>query len=189
LKHVLDKRIRLCLARLELLSYGAVANLNASGGKAKPTGGDKPGGWRGFEDVDEREVPHLRFRQAYEACETNPEREGVCEAAEATLKALTEPRRVEAKGESLEALKARILKDGQGWSVKDSAIHFRVTETFIRKTRAEGGRHIETGDPIKALTVEQMVVKGWSVRQVAAYTGWSVMTAQRRMAKAKESAA
>ena len=192
MRHVLDKRIRLVLARLELTqSYGGTQNLNASGAKGKPTGGDRPGGWRAYQapDGSEFEPPHLAYRWAYEECTSNEEREGVCEAAEAALKALTEPRKVEAKGESLEQLQARVLKDGRGWSVKDAALGFRVTESFIRKTRAEHGRHIETGDPIVAPSLAVMVEKGWPVRRVAEVMGWSVMTAHRRIAKFKESPA
>lgn len=190
MRHVLDRRIRLVLARLELLSYGAVASMDSSGGKGKPTGGDKPKGWRAYRDDDELEVPHIRFRVEYERAVDNVAREGVCEAAEAALKALTEPRKAQAKGETLAQLQARILKDGQGWSVKDAALGFRVTETFVRKVRAEGLRRLDDGRPLpsSSMSLAEMVEKGWAVRRVAEVMGWSVMTAQRRMAKEREKA-
>lgn len=75
MRHVLDKRMRLVLARMEVfLSYGTTQAFDKSGSRVKATGGDRPAG-------DSHPV-HELYRAMYNRCDRNSERQRVIDEAE-----------------------------------------------------------------------------------------------------------
>jgi hypothetical protein len=82
------------------------------------------------------------------------------------------PTRAAAAGETLEDLKARILREGQGWTPKEVALAMRVTPTLVRNVRTEAERDPEYGRPDGSLAHGLALLDaGLSIRQAAQITG------------------
>lgn len=92
MRHVLDQRMRLVLARMEVfLSYGTTQAFDKSGSRGKPSGGDRPAG-------DSAPV-HEFYAAMYNRCSTNAERENVILEAEQEFEKLKQqkpPENIEA---------------------------------------------------------------------------------------------
>ena len=48
-------------------------------------------------------------------------------------------------GETEAELEARVVREGEGWTVEQVAQHCRCTPTFARKARLKAGRSVTTG--------------------------------------------
>jgi hypothetical protein len=75
-------------------------------------------------------------------------------------------------GETLDDLKRRVLREGDGWRAKEVALAMRVTPTFVRHVRTEAERDPETGRPDRSLAHGlALLSQGCSLRQAAQITG------------------
>ena len=94
--------------------------------------------------------------------------------------------------ESMADLEVRVIRDGEGWTVEETAIHFRCTPTFVRRARLKAGANAKTGARGKdapALETshehcERLDEEGMSERQIALATKLSKSTVRRLLGRA-----
>ena len=193
----LDRQMRQILARMELLPHGSITNYSPTGvgGSADtkpPTGELRPPHehWkrRWLLAVERDEETEQR-----EATTITTHRSDVIEKAQADLDSYLKRTEGLVVGETEEQLEARIVREGDGWSVGEVAQHCRCTPTFIRKARLKAGVSIETGkqpDGLRADSVDQiahareLARNGLTERQIAFFTGASKSTIRRVLGKA-----
>lgn len=157
----LDQQMRSILANMELLAHGSTANWSPTGRSRGGSYGRPPG--------DER-PPHEYWRARWEravrddeewtieAMLTNCEevvkhRRGVIAKAQADLDSYRKRAEGEIVGETAGELEARVVCEGDGWTVADTALHCRCTTTFVRKARLKAGRSVVTGKAPKDLVI------------------------------------
>lgn len=126
--------MRQVLAELELTSNGVTSRLDGSGGGVLGSRPPVTGDW---------DPPHLRFRRMWEEARTDDERARVLAEARRELHDLTRPK-PRPRGETEAERDARLLEH-EGWSAKEVALAFRMTESQVRKVRLGHGRDPEWG--------------------------------------------
>jgi uncharacterized protein YhdP len=105
-------------------------------------------------------------------CATVEDGEIVLDRARAELESWRRRPEPPPAGESLDDLKARILREGQGWTPKEVALAMRVTPTLVRNVRTEAERDPEYGRPDGSLAHGLALLDaGCSIRQAAQITG------------------
>ncbi len=101
--------------------------------------------------------------------------------------------RIEVVPETQAELEARIIKDGEGWSVRDIAQSCRCTEKMVRKARERANVSADTGKPIVKRKPEAperlsealaMRKRGLTLKQIGAILHCDAATVQRDLAKA-----
>jgi hypothetical protein len=170
-------------AQLSVLPYGSTQNYNASGGKScEHPGGKRPAG--------ESHPEALKALEAWGEARWHEGRmRAVLQMMRDDLKHWKHSAKVVVKEETLVVLYRRIRDEGEGWAVADVARALKVTERQVRKARAEGGLHPETGkervmpaalspDQRKARVVE-LVGQGWKAKNVAMHLGVAYKTVLR----------
>jgi hypothetical protein len=132
-----DATMAQLLAELSLLPHGSTTSYNPSG-----SGGDSSESQGGKRPPGESYPDQERLRDAYVRCWTDHGRERVIEDARRTLR---EWRgiipRPSPRDETLDELKARIVREGDGWSVRDVALHMRCSERLVIDARREHEMH------------------------------------------------
>jgi hypothetical protein len=197
----LDQQMRSILAQLELLAHGTITNYSPTGGghsadTKPPTGESRP--------------PHLHWRERWERAVRDDEewtidrelvnceeiikhRKDVIEKAQADLDSYRKRTEGVVVGETEEELEARIVREGEGWSVEQVAQHCRCTVTFARKARLKAGVSVATGkrpDGLKvdssdqSMRVREYAANGYTERGIALLTGLSKSTIRRLVGKA-----
>ena len=150
------------LAAWALVSYGSVQRLGqrrGGEGNGLPTGEPHPPADFWIE----------RYLKA-----SSEDRPRIAEQAAAELQAWKRraPELAQIKTETLDDLKRRILRDGEGWEAKDVALACRCTPTLVRRVRSEAERSADDGRPEGGLAHGlQLLRDGCSLRQAAMSTG------------------
>lgn len=185
-----EHAFRQVLAKMRLLPGASAANLEPTGSTipdSRPPSGDG----RPLADVWAGEWDHARAG----------EHARVLQQAEAALRAFQVRDTAKLAKVSVETqtqLEARVVEEGRGWSVKDTAIHCRVTETFVRKARANAVKRANEA-AIERLTgklspeerraeVLRMKENAMSNRQIAMMLGCDEITVRRDLAALREAA-
>lgn len=180
----LRHQMREVLAQLELVSHGTITNYNPSGG-----GGESeqalPAGGSGAE--------HLKWRRLFERATSDKERRTLIDQAWQELEQLRgRVERPVPTGETLEQRNSRIVKDGEGYTVREVAIAFRCGEREVRKARTAAGREPERGlepeSPDRARIVE-LAAQGRTVASLVIQFGLSRSTIERYLGKRGKRAA
>jgi hypothetical protein len=178
------------LLNLELVSSGTVQRIGHStrGEGENPW----PAGCKGAE--------FLWFRGRWNAAYTDDARRKVLAEARDALRCLTgRDERTKilqalAVEESKDDRDARIVKQGEGWSTKDAAIHFRVAEADVRRARlgADPPREPALGLLVVARTekldelerVRALKERGMTERQIVSVTRIPKSTVRRLLGRA-----
>jgi hypothetical protein len=181
-------QFRQILAELELLSYGSTANWSPTGRSrggsyGKPPGSEHPSHehWR---ERWERAVWDDMEEEQREATTITRHRRRVIEKAQADLDSYRKRAEGKIVEETASELEARIVREGDGWAVADTALHCRCTTTFVRKARLKAGRSVVTGkapkDPLiaadddlrqRALKLKREGVSGRGIRLILGIGG------------------
>lgn len=72
--------------------------------------------------------------------------------------------------ESLEARNARMIREGDGWKVRDVAVAFRCGEREVRKVRLEAARNPDDGRELAADAGGDRIARARRMRQAGATT-------------------
>lgn len=171
----LETEFRQVLADMEVwLQYGSTSSFEPVTSSGERTYG-RPSG-------DGRPV-HLLWRERWVSASVF-ERPGVLEDARVELAGLLKQKRVVVVPETVTELEARVVREGEGWSVADTARYCRCTETFVRRarSRASAARVVVLGD--RRERVLELVAQGLSERQINMITGAARGTIRRAMGKA-----
>ena len=133
----LDAVMRELLIKLSLCSHVPAAGYGIGGhGSDDALGGSRPPG-----DTDIE-----RWPWRYDRAENNANRQTVIDDATQELERLTRRSSdIQVVEETLEQLKARIVKVGQGWKAKEVANHFRVWVGIVYQARDEDLRDRDLG--------------------------------------------
>lgn len=136
----LDQQIRDVLAKLELISHGAVQAWNPSGGQS-----GEPDDKIIAQVLSIEPPPHVFFGRLYAQQHTDTGRAAVIRTATKEWETLTgrgEEKRERTEGKSLVDL---IIEDGEGWDPQWVARRFCVAEAFVRRTRVRADRDPDLG--------------------------------------------
>lgn len=176
----MNREVRQVLAELELVSHGKCQSFNASGrpaeGHARPFGDPYP--------------EFIVFRDRFE-------REGYSDRllreARDTLATLRR-QASRPKGEKPQELERRIVEGDrnivvEGATPQEVADWARVTVRFVMQTRERQGYEPLTGRPMRHLSMEALIGRGLSARQIARVLDKPVMTVQYQIQKARRLAA
>ena len=193
----LAREMRSILARMEMLAHGGVTNYQPTGAGSgadtkPPTGESRPPHehWRRRWDlaVERDEETELR-----ESAPITTQRRRVIEKARSDLDSYLKRTEGLVVGETEQELEARIVREGEGWSVEQVAQHCRCTVTFARKARLKGGVSVATGkrpDGLKIDSSDQAerargyAENGYTERGIAMLTGLSKSTIRRVLGRA-----
>lgn len=193
----LDRQMRSILAQLEMVAHGTVTNYSPTGtGNGADT---KP-------PTGELRPPHEHWKRRWDlAVERDEEtelrgattiikhRKDVIEKAQADLDSYRKRTEGVVVGETEQELEARVVREGEGWSVEQVAQHCRCTVTFARKARLKAGVSVETGkrpdgfsidSPDQVERVRQYAANGYTERQMAMLTKLSKSTIRRVLGRA-----
>lgn len=167
------------LARLELIQHGATSNLDPTrGSRGAETPVLPPG---------ERYPPHLVYRERIETAATPGEAKVALDEAREVLAQATRRTLVVVREETLEELKARIVRDGAGWSPREVSLAMRCTARLVVVARTEAGRHPDTGYPLPPEVgdvwdwARELREQGLSLRQISMITGLARSTLADRL--------
>lgn len=181
----LGTSMRQVLAELEILPHGKTQNYAPSTGHDAEDAGVPQG---------ESFPPHLKWRAAYEMADNDHARGKVIDAAQAELDAWrVQGLRPELQPETSAELEARVIKAGEGWSVKDTANSTKCSETLVRRIRVSHGLNQVDGLPLAKPTVKpsppervakarEMRDNGMRLKQIAAVLGCDKATISRDLA-------
>lgn len=146
----LDREMREVLSALNLFSHVQAMGYEPTGrGRSsdEPLGGSRPPG-----DIDhvvfarEYGPPFHEPTRRYPGARTNTRRAQVLENAKEELKQLRgKHARRQPAAESLAARNERMVREGEGWTVREVAIHFRCGENEVRRARKDAGREPDLG--------------------------------------------
>lgn len=178
------------LLAMEMLAGGSITNYSptGAGGVADST---PPAGVR-FDGSSDLPM-HAYWRARYERAVGNYQREQVYNAARAELEAFRKRPKITVIMETEEELEARIVKEGQGWTVEQVAIHCRCTTTFARKARLKAGVSVTTGNAPKEVVLgafdqrehaREMAENGATERQIEFVTKLPKTTVRRILGRA-----
>lgn len=187
----LETQLRQTLAELELCSVTSAASLQASGrdtsddiGGRRPPGDNHPP-----QDHYRHEWERLGREQEAAQLEGLPTirfdryRQELLERAREELASIRKQQKhVEIQAETDVALSKRIVREGDGFSVREVALALRVTETRVRRAVVELGADLSTGR-IRRMVVAQaadgdaheharrLAASGMTERQIRMVTG------------------
>jgi hypothetical protein len=159
--------MREVLLQLALTSNGASASFEAS----------TSGGY--YSDVIPRlgqhDAPHLFYARVYDLQETDEGRERVLELAQEELKNIRVSQADPAAEESHDDLKARIVQQGEGYTLDEVARWARCLKRTVREARRDAGRDEEWGRPIlngheladRDAKIRELAGEGMPARQIA----------------------
>lgn len=159
----LYRQFRQILAELELLSNVSAASYESNGHSiphsTPPPGVRLDGGSQKppYEYWRERWLRAVWSDHEAELRESAPittRRRDVIEKAQADLDSYRKRTEGVVVGETEAELEARIVREGEGWSVEQVAQHCRCTVTFARKARLKAARSVETGKAPKDLVID-----------------------------------
>lgn len=187
----LERQFRKVLIGLELVSHGATASVGYStGGKSDEI--VLPEGCAGAE--------HLHWRWAWNAAKTDDGRQAVLRAAKGELERLTghsaevKSKQRQSTGETHGELCDRIVKEGEGYTTNEAAVHFRCLERTVRQARKNGERDPDRGyetatsrsrvDEKASARARDLRSQGISERNIAMITGLHKTQVRRALGKA-----
>lgn len=186
----MDPEMAEVLLAMEMLAGGSITNYSPTG-----TGGvadSKPPAGVRFDGRSELPL-HAYWRARYEQAVGNYQREQVYKAAQAELDAFRKRPKITISMETEEELEARIVREGQGWTVEQVAIHCRCTTTFARKARLKAGVSITTGNAPSEIAIDsldqreharEMAENGATERQIEFVTKLPKTTVRRILGRA-----
>lgn len=193
----LAQQMRSILAQLELLPHGSVTSYSSTGGgngadTKPPTGESRPphDHWKRRWDLAVERDEEVELR---EATTITTHRKRVIEKAQEDLESYRKRAEGIVVGETEQELEARIVREGDGWSVEQVAQHCRCTVTFARKARLKDGVSVSTGkrpDGLKIDSSDQAerargyAENGYTERGIAMLTGLSKSTIRRVLGRA-----
>jgi hypothetical protein len=161
----LQNQMRQVLVELELLSNGSVAKMD----------GDSGGGSvRYYSDriprLGQHDAPHLYWRDRWNSCTSDAEREDVLELAVSELQAARKSDTAAAgAGETLADLQARLVsRAGLGFERKEVAVAFHTSEAIVAKAWRLAGLDEYTGAPVIDIAGLPIDVRRARVRAYAA---------------------
>lgn len=182
----LSLEIRQVLAELELLSHGSTQSFAAAPGAGSDKSYGRPPG--------DEHPPHLHWREQWERASDEDRRSEVLRLARSDLAAHRkgDMSRVAVTVESREELEKRVVREGKGWTAKETALHCRVTPTFVRKARLKAATDAavearEEPAPVAADKRERclhLAVTGHTERGIAMLTGLPKSTVRRLLGRA-----
>lgn len=128
------------LVRLELLSNGSIARMDASpgGGNEHPSR---------IPVLGQYDAPHLFWSAEWKASLDDARREVVLRLAKKELRAITHSQADFTASESEADLFERIVSDLEGIPRKEAAWRARCSESMVARARKEAGREEEWGRP------------------------------------------
>jgi hypothetical protein len=154
--------IREMVVGFTLLQYGGTM---AWGRQAPSADGALLPGGEGHPPLD-------HWLDLLERCTTLEEAQIVVAKAREELEAWLRRPEPPPQGETLEDLKQRIIREGEGWTPQEVALAMRVTPTLVRNVRSEAERDPQYGRPDGSLAHGVALLNaGLSVRQAAQITG------------------
>lgn len=179
----IDREFDDVLAKMTVLLYGPAQTFDKSGGRSS----EHPGGRR---PTGDNYPLHEEFRERYAQASTRADRARVlAEAIEARQRVLKGPEE-RSEGETWEQLRDRVVKDGEGWALRDVATAFKITESQARKARRQKGREVEFGLKIPERVpaspkerVQLLASQGLSQREIASQVGLHKTQVARWLAK------
>lgn len=191
----LDAAMREVLTQLALCSHIGAAGYEPRGRSRATNSVNLVGGDKGNEYFARAYgMPFHRPTPRHPGCVTDEQRKHVIDTAGDELRHLRGNGRGQVskpKGETLEQLKARIVKDGEGFPLKEVAINFRCGERIVRAAREEAGREPafgrvpEAGPDAEARRARALELKdeGLTVTQIAKLLGVHRSTVERDLGK------
>lgn len=192
----LDREMREVLSALNLFSHVQAMGYEPTGrGRSsdEPLGGSRPPG-----DIDhvvfarEYGPPFHESTRRHPGARTNTRRFQVLEHAKEELKQLRgKHARRQPAAESLAARNERMVREGEGWTVREVAIHFRCGENEVRRARKDAGREPDLGKrPERDISAErrrararELADRGHPVAQIARLLDVSRSTIERDLGK------
>lgn len=136
----LESKMRRVLFEMRwLLPWGATACYDSKGGHAPP-GSQPPASIDG-------ELPHEEWLRKWNAAILTREKQRVYDGALEELEGWRHRPVVEAHEETAVEFEARLVRDGDGWSIQDVANHFNCTPTMVRRVRLKAGVNLTSGEP------------------------------------------
>lgn len=187
---IVDREMAEILLAMEMLAGGSITNYSPTG--AGGVADSKPPAGVRFDSTSDLPM-HAYWRAKYERAVGNYRREQVYRAARAELEAFRKRPKITVIMETEEELEARIVKEGQGWTVEQVAIHCRCTTTFARKARLKGGVSVTTGNAPASVRIEtddqrerarKLGEDGMTERQIVMLTGLPKSTIRRVLGRA-----
>ncbi len=149
---------RQTMANMEVwLQYGSTTNYETEPSHGGDVSSGRPSG--------DENPPHLFWQERWKEAGN---RRKVWEEAWEELLSLSQRKVVEYKEETRAERDARILKEGEGWSVKDIEYHFKLPARTIRAIRTQAGMTPETGMPTSVSRMKKEMDKPEWVRELAA---------------------
>ena len=166
-----DRRMRIILLSLELISHGSTQAWNPSGGQS-----GEPDDKTVNQVIAHDQPPHLQWKAIYAIQATDLGREAVITDAKKELDSWTRRVAPRITGKTLEEL---ILEDGEGWDPKIVAQRYGCDANFVRRKRLAAGRGTEDGkkllpapEPIdRAEKARELRARGASTRTIAETLG------------------
>jgi hypothetical protein len=180
----LEREFRQVLAELEILSHGSTQSWSPTRGGSDEGYGRPPG---------DLHPPHVHWRWEWEHAKDDKRRKEVLERAREEL--VSHRRRdmkIAAPVDLSEDLEVRVIREGEGWTVQETALHCRCTPTFVRRARLKAGVNAQTGaKPKDAPDLEtseercrRLDGEGMSERQIALATRLPKSTVRRLLGRA-----
>jgi DNA-directed RNA polymerase specialized sigma24 family protein len=182
----LPLEMRQVLAELELLSHGSTQSFAAAPGAGSDKSYGRPPG--------DEHPPHLHWRNQWKRASDEDRRSEVLRHAKADLAAHRkgDMSRVQVMVESRDELEKRVVREGKGWSVQETALHCRVTPTFVRKARlrAAADAAVDAQDELATVPVDKrerclhLAAGGHTERGIAMLTKLPKSTVRRLIGRA-----
>jgi hypothetical protein len=196
----LDLELRAILSQLQFCSHAHAAPISPGGRTSdEPLGGRRPGNDLGAEEYARRYGPPFHYctrgcDHKFRPARTDEQRRQVIRDAAAELEHLRGYglAAVERPLESAEQLAARIVKDGEDWTVKEAAREFRCLERTVIAARKNAGRETTLGREVpkerlapdeRRRAVHALAAQGLTHRQIANRLGEHSMTIGRDLAR------
>ena len=169
-----------------LLPWGATASYNSDGGHAPP--GSKPPGRL------DGEMPHEHWQRKWNQAILTVHKQRVYDEASSELEQWRRRPEVKVSEETTLELEARMVREGDGWSVQDVANHFNCTPTFVRRVRVKAGVNLTSGAPAiikpmktgddESIRAHELADQGLSERQIRMILGCGGSKLQRLLGRA-----
>jgi hypothetical protein len=189
----LDRAMRAVLAELEICSHVPAAGWGPKGRSRSsdehPGGGRPPGDTGHTPFAEQYGPPFSQVTATCPGCFTDGQRERVLRRAQDELRSLRYGNRLSVVGETASQRQGRIVKDAEGWSLRDAAVHFRTSEREISKARRAAKREPEFGRPVESPDRDRIVglyeQGGRTIASLAIQFGVSRSTVERYVGKRK----
>jgi hypothetical protein len=195
----LEQQMRSILAQLEMLPHGSTANWSSTGRSRGGSYGRPPG-----DECPSHEYWRMRWERAVwddleeeqreAAIVVTRHRRDVISKAQKDLNSYRKRAEGQVIGETEAELEARVVREGDGWTVEQTAQHCRCTPTFVRKARLKAGRSVVTGKAPRDTVIEEptdqheraraLAEDGHTERQIAWLTGLPKTTLRRILGRA-----